>query len=108
MNKKLNIKEEPLIKKLNEQMEIIKNKFRDNYITLKLEIKKNDIGKDITIINQCFTYKLFKNIELDDIEVEINGELIPIKYKDNSQYYECAYYKYLYEDRNYYLFTFPL
>ena len=75
-----NINENEIIKQLNE-----KNK--DNYITLKIEIDEEEEGKDIIIINQCSTYKLFKNFEIDDIEVQIDGEIIPIKYKNSSKYF---------------------
>ena len=72
------------IKEINDMKEnIIKNKSKENYITLKVEINEEDIGKDITLIHQCSTYKLFKNFELEDIEVEINNEKIPIKFKNN-------------------------
>ena len=75
-------------------MNIINNKIKDNYATLKMQIKKDDIGKDIFILNQCWIYKLFKNFELEDIEVEINGEHIPIKYKHNDFYSsDCTNYK---------------
>ena len=82
----LNNKDNVIIKKVNEQMNIINNKIKDNYATLQMQIKKEDIGKDIIILHQCWIYKLFKNFELEDIEVEINGELIPIKYKHNNYY----------------------
>ena len=49
---------------------------------MKIKINKEDINKDIIIINQCSTYKLFKNFELDDINIYINNQLIPIKYKN--------------------------
>ena len=62
-------------------MNTINNKIKDNYITLKIEINKYNINRDILLINQCSTYKLFKNFELDDIIVEINEERVPIKYK---------------------------
>ena len=76
-NKNLNIKEEPIIKDLNEQI----NEKVNNNINLKVKIEKNEIGKDIILFRQCSTYKFFKNFELDDIEVQVNGEIIPIKYK---------------------------
>ena len=79
------------MKKLNHQINIVNNKIGDNYISLKIEINKDDIGKDIIILNQCWTYKLFKNFELEDIEIEINGEHIPIKYK---HYFENDWTKY--------------
>jgi len=75
-----NINDNEIIKQLNE-----KNK--DNYITLKIEIDEEEIGKDIIIINQCTIYKLFKNFELDDIEVQINEEIIPIKFKNKYKYF---------------------
>ena len=75
-------------------MNIINNKIKDNYATLKMQIKKEDIGKDIFIFHQCWIYKLFKNFELEDIEVEINGEHIPIKYKHNYCYgSDCTNYQ---------------
>ena len=51
-----------------------------------MEINKEKVGDDIKIINQCSTYKLFKNFELNDIDVPINGEIIPIKYKNNNSF----------------------
>ena len=78
-----NINENEIIKNLNKQMNTINNKIKDNYITLKIEINKYNINRDILLINQCSTYKLFKNFELDDIIVEINEERVPIKYKHN-------------------------
>ena len=79
------------MKKLNQQINIVNNKIGDNYISLKIEINKDDIGKDIIILNQCWTYKLYENFELEDIEIEINGEHIPIKYK---HYFENDWTKY--------------
>ena len=69
------------IKEINEIKNNIKENNKDNYITMKIKINKEDINKDIIIINQCSTYKLFKNFELDDINIYINNQLIPIKYK---------------------------
>ena len=79
--KKINKKENQIIKKFEEQAILLNEKSQDNFINLKIEIKEQDIGKDIGIIRQCSTYKLFKNFEYDDIEVELNGEKIPIKHK---------------------------
>ena len=76
-----NIKDNEIIKQLNE-----KNK--DNYITLDIEIGEEEIGDDINIINQCSTYKLFKNFELDDIEVQEGGKNIPIIFKNNYKNFE--------------------
>ena len=78
-NIKNNIKES-----IKNEINTINNKIQNNYITIKIEIKKDDTGKDIIIFNQCWIYKLFKNFELEDIEIEINGEHIPIKYKHNN------------------------
>ena len=90
---KINNKENIIIKRLNEQINILDNKITDNYITLKIEIKKNDIDKDIVIMNQCWIYKLYKSFELEDIEIEINGEHIPIKYKHSNYDSDCTEYK---------------
>jgi hypothetical protein len=92
-------------------MNIINNKIKDNYATLKMQIKKNDIGKDIIILNQCWIYKLFKNFELEDIEVEINGEHIPIKYKHVGYDSDCTDYNsrcYSYRLSMIKIFTLPL
>ena len=88
----LNNKDNIIIKQINEQINIINNKIKDNYITLKVEIKKEDIDKDIVILNQCWIYKLFKNFELEDIEIEINGEHTPIKYKHDDYDSYCTNY----------------
>ena len=93
-NKKINenIKENKMIKMMKEQINILNEKNKDNFINLKIEIGGEDIGKDIPIINQCSTYKLFQNFELDDIEIILNGEKIPIKYKhENYDSRICKY-----------------
>ena len=48
------------------EINILNEKNKDNYIIFKIQIDKDDIGKDIPIIRQCHTYKLFHNFELDD------------------------------------------
>ena len=80
------MKDHQVIKKLNEQMNSFmeKNKKRDNFMILKIKITKEDLRKEIRIINQCSTYKLFKNFERDDIDVELNGVKIYLRYKSNS------------------------
>ena len=88
----INSKDNVLIRNLTERINIFNKKIKDNYITLKIEINKEDMGKDISIINQCWTYKLFKNFELEDIEIEINGEHIPIKYKHYNYWQGCTEY----------------
>ena len=90
---KTNNKNNILINNLYKEIDILNNKIIDNYITIKIEIKKDDIGKDIIILNQCWTYKLFKNFELEDIIININGENIPIKYKHNNYSQKCVEYK---------------
>ena len=89
----LNNKDNVIIKQLNEQKNILNNKIKENYATLKVKIDKEDINKDIIILHQCWIYKLFKNFELEDIEVEINGEHIPVKYKHDDHYYFYTEYK---------------
>ena len=83
--KKIRENGEQIIKKFEEQANLLNEKI-SNFINLKIEIKKEDIGKDIRIINQVSTYKFFKNFEYDDIEVELNGEKIPIKHKYDGYY----------------------
>ena len=65
---------ESLRKTIDQHSKIMDSKLGTNYITLKMEIKKEDVGKDIPIINQCHTYKLFKNFELENLELYINNE----------------------------------
>ena len=81
------------IEEIKKIKNIIENKNKDNYITLKMEIKKDDINKNRVIMNQCSTYKSFKNFELEDVEVYINEEHIPLKFRhytyDNSHF--CEY-----------------
>ena len=61
----------------------LKNKVdkENNYISLKLLINKEDIGKDIFFLNQFKSYKFNSNFEPDDIIITIDNENIPIKYK---------------------------
>ena len=82
-----NLKENKIIKELSERVNILNDKNKDNYIILKVLINKNEIGKDITIINQCRTYKLYKNFELDDIEVTINGEKSSLKLSEKKDFF---------------------
>ena len=78
------INENEVIKNVNQQINLIKEKIKDNYIILKMQINKEDIEADIRIINQCLNYNYLKNFELDDIDIEINNEKIPIKYTCDS------------------------
>ena len=89
-----NIKENKIIKNINEQINVLNEKNKDNYILMKVQIGSHDKGKDIPIIRQCYTYKLFKNFELEDIEVEIDGEKSPIKYKANHNSHLCKIFNY--------------
>ena len=57
---------ESLRKTIDQHSKIMDSKLGTNYITLKMEIKKKDVGKDIPIINQCHTYKLIINIIIID------------------------------------------
>ena len=77
---------------IDQHSKIMDSKLGTNYITLKMEIKKEDVGKDIPIINQCHTYKLFKNFELENIELYINNERQTPNYKYNNYYSDCTEY----------------
>lgn len=58
----------------------------ENYILLNVYINKENIGKDITILNQINIYKCFYNFESDDIDIIIDNEIIQNKYKYTSDY----------------------
>ena len=50
------------------------NKKNENYITMKVLVNKDDINKDIILINQCNIYKYYQNFELNDIDILIDNE----------------------------------
>ena len=58
----------------------------ENYIILKVEIKNKEIGKDITYLNQIDEYKFYKNFEINDIVVFVDGEITDVKYNKISEY----------------------
>ena len=63
------------------------NKKNENYIIIKVLVKKDDINKDIIFINQCNIYKYYQNFELNDIDIIIDNEYSQKKYKNiHSEY----------------------
>ena len=58
---------------------IIKENKYNNYIVLKVNIDKNNIGSNIRLLKQYQIYSRKFNFEIDDIIVKINDETIPIK-----------------------------
>ena len=63
------------------------NKKNENYITMKVLVDKDDINKDIILINQCNIYKYYQNFELNNIDILIDNEYAQKKYKNiHSEY----------------------
>ena len=94
--------------KKNDKKEIMKaNNKNNNYIIAEIEIKENDINKDIRIINsyenqskegeQENKNKNEKEIK-DNIEITINGEIIPFSY--SYKFKEKGKYKIKYSFKN--------
>ena len=78
-----NIKENQIIKKLTEDVNLLK-KTNENFIILKIKIDEKNLGKKINLLNQKKTYKYFNNFELDDIEIIIDNEKFAYKiYNEN-------------------------
>ena len=62
------------IKNINNDINNLNKKTKDNYITIKLNIEKNDVGKEIRYLNQCLlSNSITHNFEINDIEVTIDG-----------------------------------
>ena len=79
INEIKNIKEE-LLKNEAKKRDILTN--NNNFIILKININKNNINKDIRLLNQENTYKYFFNFERDDLEIIIDGQITPMKYEN--------------------------
>ena len=60
----------------------IKSKFNNNYIILQIKVDEKNLNKDIRLFNQKSTYKFFCNFERDDIEVIIDNQIVPVKFKN--------------------------
>ena len=71
--------------KINDEINLLKEK-NDNYITLKINIEKSDIGKKIKLLNQCKIYKYFNNFELNDIIIIIDDNIINLQYDYIDEY----------------------
>ena len=67
----------------------IKSNNYNNYITLQVKIEEKDLKKDVKLFNQVSTYKYFCNFERDDIEVIIDDQIVPIKFKNSNKLSEC-------------------
>ena len=69
--------------KINYINKIIENnKDNNNYITAKIVVNKDNIGKNIRILRQNKTYKNLYNFEYDDFVVFVDGESIPVTYNN--------------------------
>ena len=87
-----NLKDKDTPKYILEQY--YKYKKEINYIIGEIDIKEEDLNKDIRIINSCEQYCKEENISIesknknekeiiDNIEIRINNELIPFSYFNN-------------------------
>ena len=71
-----------LIKNINNDITIFNKKTKDNFITIKLNIEKNDIGKEIRYLSQCLlSNSIIHNFEINDIEVIIDDFTQKKRYK---------------------------
>ena len=66
-----------LIENKEEDGENLINK-NNNYITAKILVNKDNVGKNIRIFRQNKTYKNLYNFEYDDFIVSLDGENIPV------------------------------
>ena len=63
------IKIEKQLKENINYLNSINTNLKNNYIILQIKIDKNNINKDIRLLNQVKTYNYNYNFERDDIEV---------------------------------------
>ena len=78
----------------------------NNYIILQVKIDEKNLNKNIRLFNQVPTYKYYSNFERDDIEVIIDDQIVPIKFKISDRdfdYYERSKNCELSQKLNYYL-----
>ena len=71
----------------------LNNNNDNNYIILQVKIDKKNVNKNIRLFNQVSTYKYYSNFERDDIEVIIDDQIVPIKFKISERdfrYYESS------------------
>ena len=77
------------IKENIEYLNNIKSNINNNFIILQVKINASDINKDIILFNQVSTYKYYCNFERDDIEVIIDNQIVPIKFKSYMREFKC-------------------
>jgi len=63
----------------------------NNYIILQVKIDNENLNKYIRLFNQVSTYKYYSNFERDDIEIIIDDQIVPIKFKIGDR--DFSYYK---------------
>ena len=67
---------------MSNDINVLNEKNKDNYITIKLNIEKNDIGKEISFLKQTLLNNTYiHNFEKNDIELIIDGFSAEKKYK---------------------------
>ena len=73
-------------KQINDNIQYLNNikLNNNNYIMIQVKIDKNDLNKDIRLFNQVSTYKYYCNFERDDIEVIIDDQIVPVKFKNKN------------------------
>ena len=103
-----------LTNKIDNEINAIKEE-NENYITLKVNIDKENIGKDITFLKQKNNFPDYNNFEINDLEIFIDDKIIPLKYNKLSSYKkneeskdceEAQYLSYLLKTSNYFYWNF--
>ena len=97
----INNKINEINKTINNENWINKN---NNYITAKILVNKDNVGKNIRILRQNKTYKNLYNFEYDDFIVSLSDEIIPVNYNNvNGNFNYSGSGDYTTQSRVYYL-----
>ena len=59
----------------------LNNNNKNNFILFQVKIEEKDLKRSIKLFQQHLAYKYFYNFEKDDIEVTIDDQIVPIKFK---------------------------
>lgn len=86
-NKIINIQEQ-LKQNIDYLNNINLNNNNNNYILLQVKIEEKDLKRSIKLFQQHLAYKYFYNFEKDDIEITIDDQIVPIKFKNTNCFFE--------------------
>ena len=64
------------------------NNNKNNFILLQVKIEEKDLKRSIRLFQQHLAYKYFYNFEKDDIEISIDKQIVPIKFKNTNCFFE--------------------